>query len=101
MYTAIEHDDSLMQTLVDLFNGTKDFADVNNGREYYFNLEFKNHLKKSEVNSFSDKIEYSKAFEDKFLSEVYEMQGRHKNFENFSNELVIHFSSEQNIQVYL
>ncbi len=103
VYTAIEHDNDLMQTLTSFLNGKRDPVDVTNAKEYYFMLEFKNHLKKGETDSFNDGIENTKDFEEKFLSEVYEMQGRHKHFETFTTELSEKFFGMNNdeLKTYL
>jgi len=87
VYTAIEHDPTLMQVLTSFLNGKRDATDIANAKEYYFMLEFKNHLREGETDSFGGSLEYTKDFEEKFLSEVYEMQGRHKHFETFTKEL--------------
>lgn len=113
VYTALENQPKLLNDLVNAINGKKFFDNVIDEKEYYFKLEFKNHLNilgenledmildsdsqiDEEEKNFKDKIEYSTEFEEKFLNEIYEMQGKHKSFANFSNKFVNHF---QNIEI--
>ena len=117
VYSVLENQSELMSTLLGALSNNNIF-DVTDEREYYFKLEFKNHLnltqnnlddvlnddlqayKESESkNKFIDKIEYKKDFEEKFLSEVYEMQGKHKSFSRFVDEFSLNFGSLQTDEI--
>ena len=115
VYSVIENQPELKESLINSLNKSSIF-DVIDEREYYFTLEFKNHLgfnaenyddvlnddieSEEKKESFIDKIEYKDEFEDKFLSEVYEMQGKHRSFSNFKNEFINLFTDTE-IKSYL
>ncbi|MFK5975828.1 MAG: P-loop NTPase fold protein [Sulfurovum sp.] len=111
VYSALENQPELMNTLIDSLKNNNIF-DVANEKEYYFKLEFKNHLDLAQnsladelideleesstqesKDKFVNKIEYTREFEEKFLSEVYEMQGKHKSFSKFIDEFSRSFDS--------
>ena len=118
VYSALENEPKLLSSLLLAINN-KNIFNVSDKREYYFQLEFKNHLSAEEITSntaadqtedqsidktedqFIDKIDYSQAFEEKFLSEVYEMQGKHRSFSKFLSEFYSHFSQEKELKKYL
>ena len=99
-YSALENQPRLLDDLLNVFNNRKIF-DLSNQREYFFHLEFKAHLHAIDIDEYNDKIEHNKTYEEKFLSEVYEMQGKHKSFEKYMIEFAKLFEYKENIETYL
>ena len=99
VYAALENQPFLLK---DLWNVCKErrVVDALNQREYFFYLEFKSHLHSIDTIKRDD-IESSKEYENKFVAEVSEMQGKHKSFENYMNQVVELFESEPSIEKYL
>lgn len=100
VYSVLENNPIFLKDLIAVCQNRKIF-DVTNQREYFFYLEMTSHLHDINIEEYSKKIEHTKAYEDKFLSEVYEMQGKHKSFENYMNEFVEIFTEEQEVEKYL
>jgi ABC-type dipeptide/oligopeptide/nickel transport system ATPase component len=110
VYSALENEPKLLPSLLAAISNTNIF-NVSGKTEYYFQLEFKNHLSAEKITSniatdqtedqFIDRIDYSQKFEEKFLSEVYEMQGKHRNFSKFLFEFYSHFNQEKELKKYL
>jgi len=100
VYSVLENNSTLLKDLIAVCQNRKIF-DVTNQREYFFYLELTSHLHDINIEEYGEKIEHTKAYEDKFLGEVYEMQGKHKSFENYMNEFVENFTEEQEIEKYL
>lgn len=109
VYSVLENQPELKETLINALNNNNIF-DITSKQEYYFKLEFKNHLtttdpyqdvlNSSEEHNTNFAIEYKKEFEEKFLGEIYEMQGKHKSFSTFSKTFFEHFQDES-IEPYL
>ena len=68
---------------------------------FIFHLEFKSHLHDIDIVEYNSKIEHNKDYEEKFLSEVYEMQGKHKSFENFMIKFNLLFNVQSDLEKYL
>lgn len=100
VYSALENKPDLLQDLLAVFN-SRNIVDTTNQREYFFHLEFKNHLHGLDIVEYGKKIKDSKEYEEKFLSEVYEMQGKHKSFENYMEKFVHVFDVRTELEKYL
>jgi hypothetical protein len=100
VYSSLENQPKLLKDLISTFGNRKIF-DISNQREYYFHLEFKSHLHEIDIEEYKDKVEYSIDYEDKFLNEIYEMQGKHKSFENFMIQFIKLFENEHHLEKYI
>ncbi len=100
VYSALENQSTLLQDILIIFKERSEFK-INNQRQYFLHLEFKSHIHEIDVTEYNDNIEHTKAYEEKFLGEVYEMQGKHKSFENFMIQFNEVFETETEIEKYL
>ncbi|MBF0555237.1 MAG: hypothetical protein HQK96_11890 [Nitrospirae bacterium] len=91
VYAVIENNNELVVDLAAVLKHNDRDA-IANHNEYFFYLEMRSHLQNYTEKVFTEKIierEFLKndeSAEKKFLTEVYEMQGRHKSYENFRKE---------------
>ncbi len=103
VYSALENYPELISNIKDVFTKSSRF-ELNNPNEYFLYLEFISHLSKDIPKSFIDddytlkikELENSRVSENKFLNEIYEMQGKHQSFENYKEEFKKCFGSINN-----
>jgi len=100
VYSVLENKPELLKDLLAVFKNRK-ITDITNQREYFFQLEMTSHLHDINIDNYSKHLEATKEYEEKFLNEVYQMQGKHKSFENYMKEFVDNFDESHDIKKYL
>lgn len=112
VYSVLENNNKLLEDLIAVFKHNDRDA-IANHNQYFFYLEMRSHLQDYTEKVFTEKIterEFLKndeSAEKKFLTEVYEMQGRHKSYENFRQKFqdsfnpAIESSEYEDIKKYL
>lgn len=90
VYSALENMPELLGSLLDSFEYTTSAAAINHN-DYFFFLELKSHLKLKSVSLKGSPFTDDEHKESKFLTEVYDMQGKHKSHDNFKAEFENHF----------
>ncbi len=98
VYSVLENQNNVLKNILTIFKH-KDKFKTTHPTEYFIYLEFINYIHSTEILSFNDEelkkeiIKNDKNLEEKFLNEVYEMQGKYRSFENFTNEFQKHFEN--------
>lgn len=94
VYTALENKNEILINIVSVFK-TRSRLSSSNYSEYYLYLEFRSHINDLDVGIDKDMIDKEfindESSERKLLTEVYDMQGRHKSFECYMNEFIEQF----------
>lgn len=96
VYSALENKPEHLKDITAVL-GSPDRAKCANPSQYFFFLELRSHLIEVTPTSFIDEasrkseLENDPVKEEKFLQEVNEMQGKHRNYENFMREFIHHF----------
>ncbi|MBF0520993.1 MAG: hypothetical protein HQK92_14880 [Nitrospirae bacterium] len=99
VYAALENKNDLLDDLIYVLQ-MKNRQEINNHNQYFIYLEMRSHLKSyvtdqpdvTIVETTNEEfMDNSENAEQKFLTEVYEMQGKHKSFEHFSREFKNNF----------
>jgi hypothetical protein len=106
VYSALENNPEVFLPIICNVCESANRNSVKNKEEYFVYLEFLSHF--DDVQSaveMQDKIEEitknDTNVEEKFLKEVYLMQGRHRNFLEFKKQFNEYFKEKENIERYL
>lgn len=106
VYSALENKNDMLKSIIKVCSD-KDKNKTNNAEEYFVHLEFLSHIHNTDISDFLDSeikkdiLKNSVETEKKFLSEVYQMQGRHRSFESFRERFAELFVNETDISKYL
>lgn len=106
VYTALENKNDMLQSIIQICKD-KDKNKIDNAEKYFVYLEFLSHIHNAEVSEFVDATlrkeitKNDKGLEEKFLNEIYQMQGKHKSFDVFREQFAQLFTHEENIKKYL
>lgn len=110
VYSALENKPTLLPSIISVCKN-KDRSKIINQKEHFIYLEFAPHLHEIDSLSYGDEklraeiLKNDKNIETKFLTEIYEMQGKYKSFEFFSTQFEIMFldskDSPDDIKPYL
>lgn len=110
VYSALENKPSLLPSIISVCKN-KDRTKISNQKEHFIYLEFAPHIHEIDSQAYvdeklrSDLLKNDKSIEIKFLTEIYEMQGKYRSFEFFSSEFEIMFlvykDSPNEIKLYL
>ena len=106
VYSALENNPKVFLPAICNVCSSTNRVNIKDKEEYFVYLEFLSHFdtQHSEVEMGQDRKEITKnetQAEEKFLNEVYLMQGRHRNFSEFKNQFNELFKNEENIERYL
>ena len=106
VYSALENNPKVFLPAICNVCSSTNRVNIKDKEQYFVYLEFLSHFdtQHSEVEMEQDRKEITKnetQAEEKFLNEVYLMQGRHRNFSEFKNQFNELFKSEDNIKDYL
>lgn len=99
VYTALENKHDMLHSIVKVCT-LKDKVQIENAKEYFVYLEFLSHLHNLDIREFTDAenrnqvIENSPEKEQKFLNEVYQMQGKHKTFDHYRERFAQAFNPD-------
>ena len=94
IYSALENDPTVLSAILAIFRTHKE-AGINDFRECFVYLETKGHLSTKDIvleDAQKTSILQNGDSEKKFLTEVNEMQGKHKSFANFMQKFERWFS---------
>ncbi|MCI4626605.1 MAG: KAP family NTPase, partial [Candidatus Magnetoovum sp. WYHC-5] len=86
VYSVLENMPSLVTPLIESM-GYPSVNQVKDNNDYFFYLELRSHLRDTDEKDYK----FAKEEENKFLSEIYEMQGRHKSHSKFKKEFIEYF----------
>jgi hypothetical protein len=106
VYTALENKNDMLKSIIDVCTD-KDKNKIDNAEKYFVYLEFLSHIHNAVVSEFEDDdlrkeiTKNDKSLEEKFLNEIYQMQGKHKSFDVFRERFAQLFTNEENIKKYL
>jgi hypothetical protein len=106
VYSALENNPEVFLSVICNVCSSTNRINIKDKEEYFVYLEFLSHFdtQHSEVEMEQDRKEITKneiQAEEKFLNEVYLMQGRHRNFSEFKNQFNELFKDEKDIKRYL
>jgi len=92
VYTVLENDPTLLADIVSVFHN-RDRAKAKSPRELFLYMELKSHIQGIELENFDPEkfLGSGKEDEDKFLREIYEMQGRHSSFNVYMRAFEVEF----------
>ncbi|KWT82990.1 KAP family P-loop NTPase fold protein [Candidatus Magnetominusculus xianensis] len=105
VYSVLESDNELLKDLMKVFELNNRDA-IANHNQYFFYLEMRSHLQDYSKTIYDEKtierefLKNDENAENKFLTEVYEMQGRHKSYENFRRAFQTSFDSILKSETY-
>lgn len=95
-YSTLENKPELLKDITAAL-ASQDRAKCSSPAQYFFFLELRSHLTSAipttfiDVESRKSELENNPEKEEKFLREIYEMQGKHRNYETFMKEFNAHF----------
>lgn len=102
IYAVLENKNDFLTSIVKVCSNN-DRNRVENQQQHFVFLEFSSHIHALDATAYMEentKVKVmEKEYEEKFLTEVYEMQGKYRSFEKFSVEFKAHFSGFNHINI--
>ena len=106
VYSALENKHDMLDAITEVCNN-KDMSTVDNKEQYFVYLEFLSHFDKTNETEFLNVdlrkkiISHTEIGQNKFLEEVYYMQGKHTSFNRFKRAFYEAFNDEKHIERYI